>query len=77
MVACYACYVRVYKFFLFQSLVLITILPFFNLFSIVIERIALQFFENGEPAIEAGEYNICNSIVFIVRSFYDLIFFFV
>ncbi|KAL6737511.1 hypothetical protein Aduo_011147 [Ancylostoma duodenale] len=37
-----------------KSLVLITILPFFNLFSIVIERIALQFFENGEPAIEAA-----------------------
>ncbi|XGW26466.1 hypothetical protein V3C99_007236 [Haemonchus contortus] len=37
-----------------KSLVLITILPFFNLFSLVIERIALQFFENGEPAIEAA-----------------------
>ncbi|VDL74063.1 unnamed protein product [Nippostrongylus brasiliensis] len=37
-----------------KSLVLITILPFFNLFSLVIERIALQFFDNGEPAIEAA-----------------------
>ncbi|CAJ0603452.1 unnamed protein product [Cylicocyclus nassatus] len=37
-----------------KSLVLVTLLPFFNLFSTVIERIALQFFENGEPAIEAA-----------------------
>ncbi|KAJ1365658.1 hypothetical protein KIN20_026059 [Parelaphostrongylus tenuis] len=41
-----------------KSLVLITILPFFNLFSLVIERIALQFFENGEPAIEAACHDI-------------------
>ncbi|KAE9414023.1 hypothetical protein Angca_008513, partial [Angiostrongylus cantonensis] len=41
-----------------KSLVLITILPFFNLFSLVIERIAVQFFDNGEPAIEAACHDI-------------------
>ncbi|KJH48866.1 hypothetical protein DICVIV_04992 [Dictyocaulus viviparus] len=41
-----------------KSLVLITLLPFFNLFSLVIERIALQFFINGEPAIEAACHDI-------------------
>ncbi|KAK6017836.1 hypothetical protein OSTOST_16634 [Ostertagia ostertagi] len=48
-----------------KSLVLITILPFFNLFSLVIERIALQFFENGEPAIEAGRLSFTAFLLFI------------
>ncbi|GMT24264.1 hypothetical protein PFISCL1PPCAC_15561, partial [Pristionchus fissidentatus] len=37
-----------------KSVVLISLLPFFHLFSTVVEKIALGYFEMGEPAIEAG-----------------------
>lgn len=37
-----------------QSLVLLTLLPLFDLFSVVVGTIAYGFFESGEPAIEAG-----------------------
>lgn len=42
--------------FKFQSIVLVTICPFLNLFYAVTERIARLFFESGEPAIEAGNF---------------------
>lgn len=38
----------------FQSLVLLTVLPLFGLFSHVIEAIAYGFFDSGESAIETG-----------------------
>ena len=39
---------------LFQSLVLITRLPFVALFSQLVSIIAPGYFENGEPSLEAG-----------------------
>lgn len=39
-----------------QSLVLLTVLPFFDLFSLAVGVIAQGFFDSGEPAIEAGNF---------------------
>uniref|UniRef100_A0A8R1U7B8 UDENN domain-containing protein n=1 Tax=Pristionchus pacificus TaxID=54126 RepID=A0A8R1U7B8_PRIPA len=37
-----------------KSVVLLSIIPFFHLYSTIIEKIALGYFEMGEPAIEAA-----------------------
>ncbi|KHN72432.1 Protein DENND6B [Toxocara canis] len=41
-----------------KSLVLITLLPLFNLFAYVVDSVANGFFESGEPAIEAACHHI-------------------
>ena len=41
--------------FFFQSVVLITKLPFVALFHQLISIIAPEYFDNGEPSLEAGE----------------------
>uniref|UniRef100_A0A914ZGA7 UDENN domain-containing protein n=1 Tax=Parascaris univalens TaxID=6257 RepID=A0A914ZGA7_PARUN len=41
-----------------KSLVLITLLPLFNLFTYVVESVANGFFESGEPAVEAACHHI-------------------
>ncbi|VDN55859.1 unnamed protein product [Dracunculus medinensis] len=41
-----------------KSLVIISLLPLFNLFSYIIDAIANNFFESGEPAIEAACHDI-------------------
>ena len=39
----------------FQSVVLISKLPFVALFSQLVSIIAPEYFENGEPSLEAGK----------------------
>ncbi|GMR48154.1 hypothetical protein PMAYCL1PPCAC_18349, partial [Pristionchus mayeri] len=41
-----------------KSVVLVSIIPFFHLYSTIIEKIALGYFEMGEPAIEAACHDI-------------------
>ena len=43
--------------FYFQSVVLISKLPFVALFSQLVSIIAPEYFENGEPSLEAGMLN--------------------
>ena len=45
----------VHVFFIFQSVVLISKLPFVALFSQLVSIIAPEYFENGEPSLEAGK----------------------
>ena len=40
--------------FIFQSVVLISKLPFVALFTQLVSIIAPEYFENGEPSLEAG-----------------------
>lgn len=37
-----------------QSVVVLSMLPFVNLFTKVVNIIAPEFFDNGEPGLEAG-----------------------
>ena len=41
-------------FIFFQSVVLISKLPFIQLFNYVADNIAPEYFDSGEPALEAG-----------------------
>ncbi|MFH4984338.1 hypothetical protein AB6A40_011047 [Gnathostoma spinigerum] len=41
-----------------KSLILITLLPLFNLYSLIIDTIATAFFQSGEPAVEAACHHI-------------------
>ena len=45
----------VHVFIIFQSVVLISKLPFVALFSQLVSIIAPEYFENGEPSLEAGK----------------------
>ena len=38
-----------------QSMVVVSALPFINLFTKVVNIVAPEFFDNGEPGLEAGE----------------------
>ena len=38
-----------------QSMVVLSALPFINLFTKVVNIVAPEFFDNGEPGLEAGE----------------------
>ena len=42
-------------FFKIQSVVFLTRLPFINLMTELVDIIAPEFFDNGEPCLEAGE----------------------
>jgi hypothetical protein len=42
----------------FQSVVLITRLPFVALFSQLVNIIAPEYFDNGEPSLEAGKTSL-------------------
>ena len=44
--------------FIFQSVVLISKLPFVALFTQLVSIIAPEYFENGEPSLEAGKISI-------------------
>ncbi|CAI4227786.1 unnamed protein product [Auanema sp. JU1783] len=41
-----------------KSIVLLTVLPFYNLFQTVVSRLAPSFFDNGEPVVEAACHDI-------------------
>lgn len=57
----------------FQSLVLVSRLPYVNLFQSLLQLIAPEYFDKLEPCLEAGEQSDRGGRVCIVKSFQGFI----